>query len=294
MNQAEIFRIETPSKINLHLAVKGRRPDGYHDIETLFFPLKNPSDTITVTVSEGDGISVSCPNLPVTVPSGMDNICGRAASEYLKSASKKASVSVEIIKNIPVAAGMGGGSSDAAATLLLLQKKYGALTENELAEIAVKIGADVPFFLSPAPSVGRGVGEKLERLESMPESLPILIAAPQFPVSAAWAYKNLDRAAADNDKRSMDELISALKNRDFKQASGLLRNDLSHSILRKFPLLRMIFRELEATDGTPLVSGSGPTVFAMYPDFDSRDNAAESIRLYEFAKSSGIRLIRPE
>jgi len=128
----------------------------------------------------------------------------------------------------------------------------------------------------------------------MPESLPILIAAPQFPVSAAWAYKNLNRAAADNDKRSMDELISALKNRDFKQASGLLRNDLSHSILRKFPLLKMIFMELEATGGTPLVSGSGPTIFAMYPDFDSRDNAAKSVRLAEFAKSSGIRLIRPE
>lgn len=294
MNQAGIFRLETPSKINLHLAVKGRRPDGYHDIETLFFPLKNPSDTITVAISEGDSLSVSCPNNAGSVPSGMDNICGRAAAEYLKSASKKAFVSVEIIKNIPVAAGMGGGSSDAAATLLLLQKKYGALAETELAEIAVKIGADVPFFLSPAPSVGRGVGEKLERLESMPESLPILIAAPQFPVSAAWAYKNLDRTAADNDKRSMNELISALKNCDFKHASKLLRNDLSHSILKKFPLIRLIFRELEATGGTPLVSGSGPTVFAMYPDFASRDNAAGNAGLTEFAKSSGIKLIRPE
>ncbi|MFA7231232.1 MAG: 4-(cytidine 5'-diphospho)-2-C-methyl-D-erythritol kinase, partial [Victivallaceae bacterium] len=135
--------LNTPSKINLLLKVTGRRADGYHELNTLFVPLKTPSDTITLEFSLDNGVSVDCSD--ESVPSGKDNICAQAANAYAEKTGISPGWKIHIDKHIPVAAGMGGGSSDAAAVLNLLNNHYRKLSPSELAKLAVAIGADVPF-----------------------------------------------------------------------------------------------------------------------------------------------------
>ncbi len=269
----------TPSKINLFLRVAGRRPDGYHELETLFFPLKNPCDSVRLSLS-GKGMVAED-----GVPGDRSNLCMKALFAFCDAAGMDpAPFTITLKKQIPVAAGMGGGSSDAAAVLRLLQKKYPE-KHVPLAELAVRIGADVPFFLQPCPAIAAGIGEKLTPVYGMPKRLPVLIAAPGFPVSAKWAYQH--RTGSENNAE-LPDLISALRRRDYRAAALLLRNDLAPAVMKKFPLLRMLEDSLTASGALRvMVSGSGPTLFALYESFAERDRAAAA---FDFP---GVRIINP-
>lgn len=268
-----ILSQSTPGKVNLYLEVRGKRPDSYHELVTLFYPVHAISDRVELELTFS-GVTVSC-GAP-GVPQNDLNICARAARAYFEAARIDTGTAIRIEKDIPVAAGMGGGSSDAAATLLLLQRQYQALDAGALKAVALEVGADVPFFLSPEPSIGCGRGEILTPVDLPPE-LPILIVPTCFPVSSAWAYKHLSVPEGKTFPASPFPLIEALQKGDFKEARGLLRNDLQHSVLRKFPMLSLISDLLRGTDGTVLVSGSGPTLFALYSDFRARDEASEAL-----------------
>lgn len=271
----ETFTLETPGKVNLFLKVMGRRPDSYHEIETLFFPMERITDSVSVVFTEQPGTRISC--RASGVPSDESNICWKAAELYLKTAGIETGMEIFLDKRIPVAAGMGGGSSDAAAVLLLLQKKFGALDGNAVYRIAGKIGADVPFFLNPVPSVGRGVGELLEQVPDIPRALPLLIAAPEFPVSAPWSYRHLDYSVAAKDMRSLESLLEALRKGDFLRAASFLRNDLEYAVMEKFPLLELLKRELASGENRVMVSGSGPTLFVFYESFEARKRVWEHV-----------------
>lgn len=271
----ETFTLETPGKVNLFLKVMGRRPDSYHEIETLFFPMERITDSVSVVFTEQPGTRISC--RASGVPSDESNICWKAAELYLKTAGIETGMEIFLDKRIPVAAGMGGGSSDAAAVLLLLQKKFGALDGNAVYRIAGKIGADVPFFLNPVPSVGRGVGELLEQIPDIPRALPLLIAAPEFPVSAPWSYRHLDYSVAAKDMRSLESLLEALRKGDFLRAASFLRNDLEYAVMEKFPLLELLKRELASGENRVMVSGSGPTLFVFYESFEARERVWEHV-----------------
>ena len=181
--------ISSPAKLNLFLKVVGKRPDGFHEISSLMQPLAL-ADEITLSVSAGDSITMECSPVGL-VPSDAGNLAWRAAEAFLLKAGLKRSVHIKLVKRIPVAAGLGGGSSNAAAVLTGLSRALGALPgEDDLPEIAASIGSDVPFFLSAVAALATGRGENIRPM-TLPRYSYILIN-PAFPVSAAWAYANLD------------------------------------------------------------------------------------------------------
>jgi 4-diphosphocytidyl-2-C-methyl-D-erythritol kinase len=264
--------LETPCKVNLFLSVDGRRADGYHLLSTLFLPLPCPSDALELRFDAAPGIAFSCDN--PELPSGPENLCVKAAQAYCALCGLAPTLALRLGKRIPVAAGLGGGSSDAAATLLLLNRRYGLLDGAALHALAAALGADVPFFLEPSPSVAHGVGELLEPLPFEVAPLPLLLVFPRFPISAAWAYKNLAWDAAKADARTLEEAVGALRARSMPDLAAFLRNDLSHSVRRKFPLVGLIERDLKAAGALAAqVSGSGSSLFALFPDMVSRDAA---------------------
>ena len=282
----------TCSKVNLSLAVTARRPDGYHDLDSLFYPFREPSDEITLeNAPESNGVTICCdaPGVPLEPEK---NLCGKAVFAYCKAAGIPLSgLVIRLKKNIPVAAGMGGGSADGATVLRLLQDKYGALTEAQLDDAAFSLGADVPFFLTPRPSYVTGAGEHHVPVEGLPEYLPLLLAAPQFPVSAAWAYQHMDLAKAVAAPPRTQELIEALRARDYKTAAGLMRNDLEHALFVKYPLL-VLLRDFLLAHGAlrAMISGSGPTILALFPD-DAAAQGAYALATSQF--DPAIRFLLP-
>ena len=260
-----------PSKINLFLHVTGRRSDGYHELETLFFPLRSPADSVTLERTSGPGI-VLLSDRP-DIPTDRRNLCVKALFAFCQAAGiEPEGFAIELKKSIPVAAGMGGGSSDAAAVLLLMQKMFPEkIPADGLAEIALAIGADVPYFLNPVPAVASGIGEKLTPVEGLPEELPILIDAPAFPVSAKWAYKHRI-AVPPPAPDQLNDLIRRLRARDFSAAADLMHNDLEEAVFQKFPILAKRKADLLSAGACRvMMTGSGPTLFAMFPSFELRN-----------------------
>ena len=256
-------RTESGCKVNLFLRVAGRRADGYHTLETVFFPLGFPSDTLEADFDAAPGIAleVDAPG----VPAGAENLVCRAAASYAERSGLTPRWRFRLTKRVPVAAGLGGGSADAAAALRLLDGRFGALDKQELARIASELGADVPFFLDPRPALGRGVGGDLEFVTATGE-LPLVLVNPGFPVSVKWAYRRFDLDGAEASDAGCDGVLAGLARGDLKLVAGNVRNDLAGALWRKFPVLTRIADELAARGALAVeVSGSGPTLFAVMP-----------------------------
>ncbi len=165
MGTMSTITLRSPAKINLCLSVLGRRADGYHDVEMLM-QMVGLFDEVTVSLG-GPGISVTCDSH--AVPSGEENIAWKAALEMLRISSKEVGLAIEIKKNIPVAAGLGGGSGNAAAVLAAANRLLGmGLDRDRLAEIGARIGMDVPFFFFGPTALARGRGEILTELPPLP------------------------------------------------------------------------------------------------------------------------------
>ena len=282
----------TCSKVNLSLAVTAKRPDGYHDLDSLFFPFRDPSDEIRLEdAPAASGVVIRCdaPGVPLEPEK---NLCGKAVFAYCKAAGMDVpGLVIHLEKRIPVAAGMGGGSADCATVLRLLQDRFHALSQEQLEAAAFSLGADVPFFLNPRPSHVTGAGEHIAPVDGLPERLPLLLAAPQFPVSAAWAYKHMDLVRAISTPPRTNELIDALRRRDFESAARFMRNDLEHALFIKYPLL-VLLRDFLLKQGAlrVMVSGSGPTLLALFRD-DAAAHAAHARTAAEFDQS--VRFLLP-
>lgn len=265
------MNIFTPGKINLFLKVTGKRPDGYHEIDTIFLPLKKPVDEITISHAPALSISSNNPSIPLNE----NNICFKAASEFAKIANIEPGWSINIKKEIPLSAGLGGGSSDAAAVLRgLCEMHPGEVKPETLHDIAVALGADVPFFLNPKPAIAQGVGDELTSLSDVPE-IPLVIVNPRFPVSAAWGYKNYVVADAGS---SVDEAVQFLRRGGWDKFDEVFCNDLQQAVFAKFPLMKMLKSSLlEAGAKFAGMSGSGPSLFAVCPDDIKAANIAQAI-----------------
>ncbi len=299
---AAVVGVKAPAKVNLFLSVTGKRADGYHELDSLFYPLPTLSDTIHFSESEsvsGAGVRILC-NTP-GVPCTGANLCAKAYHAYWESAGMPPPPqewTIGIEKVIPVAGGMGGGSSDAAAVLLFLRNRFQALTEEQLKKTALKLGADVPFFLDPRPSIASGIGERLTPLKTCPESAhpPLLIAAPDFPVSAAWAYRALDlrgsgRKKTPDSRSSSQDAAEALANADWKALARVMRNDLEGPLYEKFPVLGLLRGELEKSGALRvMVTGSGPTLIGL---FSSGKEAADAAGSLSATLDPSVRLILP-
>jgi len=264
------MKILSPAKINLFLQITGKRIDGYHDLVTLMCCI-GLYDTISLVFGAKE-TTVSCvhPN----VPEDETNLAFGAASLFLKTLNKNEGVKISIEKKIPVSAGLGGGSSNAAAVLLGLNRYYGyPFSRDELMSMGLSIGADVPFFIFRKPAIASGIGEKLEAYKGL-KKLKILLVFPGFGVSTAEVYKSLNLGLTKCKKK----LRYLLLNKQSFDPGYHLCNDLETVVASKHP---GIFAAKEALMGQgalgALMTGSGPTVFGLFSDFDKAGKAGRTL-----------------
>lgn len=262
------------AKTNLFLKVTGKREDGYHLLKTLFIPLAGVADELTLQDGEA---GIRCTSAEVAFP---DNLVCRAAQLYADTAGITPAWDFELKKNIPVAAGLGGGSSDAAGALRLLNDRYGCFSADELSGMALKLGADVPFFLDPRPAWAEGIGEDFRYLPSLKNLPPILVVNPRFPVSAKWAYTHLSpETIGPADAGSAARMEKALYAGDWPGIAREVRNDLAFALYRKFPVLTVL-RDFMLAHGAlgAEVSGSGSSLFAIAQDQGGCRKLGEALR----------------
>jgi len=258
-----------PAKLNIRLKVTGRRPDGYHELVSIMVPV-SLFDHLELEMTRPGRIRLTCQGL--TVPDNEENLVYRAARAFFSRTGLGPGLSVRLTKNIPVAAGLGGGSSDAACTLKALNNMCSnPLTSDELAELAVSLGADMPFFLKNRPCIARGIGEILEPIEKWPVFWYVIVAPP-IKVSTARVYANLKLKLTTGE---YDSIIIYLKSEPFNVAE-ILENDLEMVTASRFPVINTIKKAL--LDGGAkgaLMTGSGPSVFGI---FESKDQALSAKR----------------
>jgi 4-diphosphocytidyl-2-C-methyl-D-erythritol kinase len=260
--------LHSPAKINLCLSVLNRRPDGYHDVEMLM-QMVGLADQVSVTLG-GKSIRVRCDSQ--AVPSGAGNIAWKAAVEMLRLAGNDIGLEIEIKKNIPVAAGLGGGSGNAAAVLAATNRLLGmGLDRDQLAEIGTRIGMDVPFFFYGPTAIARGRGELLAELPPL-ERFRVLLVNPGFETSTAWVYNNVNLRLT---KKAGCNKISSLNLQNIVKG---LHNDLESVTAFAHPEINRIKQALLDTGAAgALMSGSGPTVFGVFNDEKSFRAAADDL-----------------
>jgi 4-diphosphocytidyl-2-C-methyl-D-erythritol kinase len=267
LRQEEKFvRLLSPAKINLFLAITGKRADGYHELLSLFCPI-TLYDTVTLTFG-GEHIRVSCEH--PDVPDNEANIAYRAAALFFERLGRNDGVMIRIDKQIPVAAGLGGGSSNAASVLISMNEYYNyPFSQNELGKMGLKLGADVPFFIFGKPALASGIGEKLETVERI-KPYKILVIFPGFGVSTAHIYKNLNLRLTNCKKK--------LKNSCFKDsdidAACCACNDLESVTEVLYPEISEIKQRLMTYGAkAALMSGSGSSVFGLFSDISRSEQA---------------------
>jgi 4-diphosphocytidyl-2-C-methyl-D-erythritol kinase len=250
------IRISAPAKINLFLRVLGRRPDGYHNIETLFQEI-DLADELILRETAGQ-TSLEVPGHADL--ENQDNLVIRALRWIEKKIRRQLSVAITVNKRIPAAAGLGGGSSDAAAALKGIVSLFRLdLGPGDLAQAAISLGADVPFFLKGGSAVGEGIGEQLTPLD-LPTDYELLLVNPGFPVSTAAVFKEFSNILTGNTLEG--RLWPVLQTT--RDARKLLHNDLQSVAERMHPEISVILGEM-ARSGLQdrLMTGSGPTVFGL-------------------------------
>ena len=265
----ETLTLFAPAKINYLLDVIGKRPDGYHDLRMIMQRVKL-CDEITLTLSNNPGITVTCNSKGA--PDGPQNIAWKAARALLDRIESSHGLHINIIKNIPVAAGLGGGSSDAATVLMGLNELFAlGLTEQELMETGCKLGADVPFFIFKKTALAEGIGDKFTLLPEMPNCW-ILLVNPGVHVSTAWVYRSL-QLTRRNELNRLPEFFTSIE-----QVASILSNDLESVTIPAFPIIADIKCRLMNLGAIgSMMSGSGPTVFGIFKDFDDAETARREI-----------------
>lgn len=247
------MQLSAPAKINLSFRIKDRRPDGFHEIETLMVPI-SLADRITIErVGDDDDIRFSCddPSLPV----GDDNLVVRAAKLFRQRTNIASGITIALEKKIPHGAGLGGGSSDAASTLLGLNELFAAgLQQDELLKLAAQLGSDVPFFVVRSAAVCRGRGEIVEPT-SLATKFRLVLFKPDFAVPTPWAYS---RWKESRELPGVDYSPQELNGIQFV-------NGLERPVFEKFLLLAHLKTWLrqQSEVAISLMSGSGSTVFAV-------------------------------
>ncbi len=267
-------RVEAFAKINLGLAVTAVRPDGYHDIETLFQSV-SLSDTLALAPLKGPG-RVSLEVRGIRVPSGADNLAWRAAEAVLGEFGCPG-VSIDLTKRIPVAAGLGGGSADAAAILVGMDALFDIRAPRDtLVGLAGGLGSDVPFMLSGGTALGTGRGEDLERLPTL-GGVWFVLATPRFGVSAGDAYRTA-RIGLTGPVSFIRVNCSAVRERDIPTLAKGLRNDLEAGVAFACPeVARVKEALLEQGAVAAVMSGSGPTVVGLVEDEPSGQSIASRL-----------------
>ena len=258
--------LQAPAKINLLLAVTGRRPDGFHDIVSVAAPLAW-GDTLCVEVG---GSSFSVASDDPSVPTDGTNLVMRAAAAFAEASGWRGGARFSITKRIPPGSGLGGASSDAVCALLALNDAAGRpLDDGALALVASRVGSDCPLFLAGAPVVMRGRGERVERLPAdayrRMRGVRVLLFKPAFPIPTPWAYAMLAAGApgAYVPAAEAEARLSAWMGRPRAQLRDLLFNSMERPAFAKYPALPVLLGMLGRLGFEARMSGSGSACYAL-------------------------------
>lgn len=275
------MELKALGKINLGLDVLGRRENGYHDVRMVMQTLYL-YDQITIEKTEKPGIELST-NL-FYLPVNENNLAYRAADLLMQEFGVEEGVKITLEKHIPVAAGMAGGSSNAAAVLYGINRMFSlGLSQEELMERGVKLGADVPYCIMRGTVLAEGIGEILTPLPAMPRCT-VLVAKPPISVSTKLVYEKLDAHEIENHP-DIDGVLEGLKRQDLKKIASSMGNVLERVTVEEYPVIEEI-KEMMKKNGAlnAMMSGSGPTVFGLYSDKRMAKEAAQKIKESGIAK----------
>lgn len=279
-----------PAKINLYLKVLKKRPDSYHEIETIFAKL-DLADEIVLKKSNNPDIRVFCDDSSLRDLNQSDNLCYKAAKMLFSYANMPQSgVDISIKKNIPVKSGLGGGSSDAAAALIGVNNLFSlGFEKEELMKFASKLGADVPFFVFGYPyAVGRGIGDLLEGIDCMAEFWVILLFK-EGKKSTKDIYNKLNLNLTNN-RADVKMTRRALEEFDLKMLSKSLFNDLELVVIKEDMKIREALRELSNNTIGARVTGSGPTIFGIVENKEVGKAVFDKLNI-RFKESDGWKVI---
>jgi 4-diphosphocytidyl-2-C-methyl-D-erythritol kinase len=271
-------------KVNLYLDIVGVREDGYHEIESLFYPLPAPGDILEVRLVDGQGLRLSC-----SVPDleSSQNILSRAYLKFADATGFAPGVAVHLHKNIPMGAGLGGGSSDAAAFLCWLNTQAAdwALPPADLAALALTLGADVPFFLQAGPAWVTGIGQRLEPVPCDLGGFTALVVCPSVHVDTKWAYGRWDEMRARGLLRPRKELtpeMSPIMSLCFTKPPKLW-NGFEEVVFHEFSVLYEVKKQiLNHLPDACVMSGSGSSFVALFSSPQSAESCETAMRKMGF------------
>ena len=278
MNKIELKAL---GKINLGLDVLGRRENGYHDVRMVMQTLYL-YDQITITKKEILGIELKT-NL-FYLPVDENNLAYRAAKLLMDEFGIEEGVSIYLDKHIPVAAGMAGGSSNAAAVLFGINRMFDlGLSQQELMDRGVTLGADVPYCIMRGTVLAEGIGEILTPLPALPKCY-VLIAKPPISVSTKLVYEKLDSHEIE-DHPDIDGILAGLEAQDIEKVAACMGNVLEKVTIEEYPVIEDIKNVMKEEGAlNAMMSGSGPTVFGIFDNKHLARKAADKIRKMELAK----------
>lgn len=266
------LQLDSHAKINLSLDVVRKRDDGYHEIKSIMQQI-DLRDFLSISENK-NGVIITCDN--DQVPVDESNLVYKAWEELSKLLNTNIGIRVDIKKRIPVAAGLAGGSTNCATTLKALNKLWNlGLSERELTNIGIKIGADVPYCLMGGTALAEGIGEKLTKLSSFKDKA-VLVANPGIQISTAYAYSKLELGKRNYN---IKELLECMGNDDIQCLSKKMYNVMEDSIIPEHPQIGKI-KEMMISNGAlgALMSGSGASVFGLYEDLDYLKFAEKKLR----------------
>jgi 4-diphosphocytidyl-2-C-methyl-D-erythritol kinase len=268
------YRFASPAKVNFGLRILGRRPDGYHAIQTIYQML-DLYDWLTFRLNEEGTVFLTC-NTPA-LPTDDNNLAVRAAKLLQRELHVRLGVEITLDKYIPIAAGLGGGSSNAAIVLLALNRLWKLdCPMAALHHLAAQVGSDVPFFLNGPTAVAEGRGEVLSSTSPAPLLTGILVN-PGFGVPAGWAYNQFSGQSSATDL-TIPTVLRALRHQDLGQLANGMVNDLEPGVAAAYPVIREMQDTLRSAGArATFMSGSGPTVGGLFASPAIRDEAMVSL-----------------
>lgn len=276
------MRLRAFAKINLGLDILRKREDGYHEVRMIMQTIQM-YDVLEMKKVKKPGISLSV-NYPY-IPSDERNLVYKAAKLLMDEFQVKEGVDIRLEKFIPVAAGMAGGSSDAAAAMVGINHLFKlGLSEKDLMDRAVNIGADVSYCIMRGTALAEGIGEKLTRIAQVPDCY-VLIGKPGIGVSTKTAYESLqlDKIQSHPD---IDGMIRDIENGNLLAMTDKMGNVFESGIIGKYPVIGEIKDLMEANGALKaMMSGSGPTVFGIFDDREKMEAAAAVLRQSNLAKT---------
>lgn len=273
--QMEKLTIKAMAKVNLGLDVIRRREDGYHEVKMIMQTV-DLFDELTFEVLEENRIEVFTDNQELPCDEG--NLIYRAAALLTEKCRLEKGIRITLKKNIPIAAGMAGGSTDAAATLVGMNRLFDlGLSVKDLQELGVKIGADVPYCIQGGTMLSEGIGEILSPLPPVPDCY-VVVAKPEINVSTKFVYENL-HAESLKEHPDIDGMIVCLTNKDLKGMAEKMGNVLETVTAKHYPVIEEIKAFLAERGALrAMMSGSGPTVFALFEEKQTARKAYEELK----------------